>query len=123
MAVAFGGALGSLARHAMNGFISQKLTHALPAATGAINLIGCLIVGIISGVVVSGQIRMSMTMRTFVFVGILGGFTTFSAFGLDTFTLIHEGRPFAAIANALVQCVGGIAGVALGYAVGNAVRL
>ena len=65
---------------------------------------------------------MSLTTRTFVFVGILGGFTTFSAFGLDTFTLIHEGRPIAAFANVVVQSAGGIAGVALGYSLGSAMR-
>lgn len=123
IAVAIGGALGSVARHAMNWFVSHKLTHAVPVATGTVNLIGCLIVGVITGLLVSGQIRMSMTVRTFVFVGILGGFTTFSAFGLDTFTLVHEGRPFAAFANVFVQCVGGIAGVTLGYALGSATRL
>ncbi len=115
IAVAIGGALGSIARHAMNWFVSQKLTHAVPVATGTVNVIGCTIAGIITGLVVSGQLRMSMTARTFVFVGILGGFTTFSAFGLDTFTLIHEGRPIAAVANVFVQCVGGISGLALGY--------
>ena len=122
IAVAIGGALGSLARHTTNWFVSQKLTHAVPVATGTVNLVGCLIAGLIAGLVVSGQIRMSMTTRTFVFVGILGGFTTFSAFGLDTFTLIHEGRPIAAFANVLVQSAGGIAGVALGYAIGSVTR-
>jgi CrcB protein len=119
IAVALGGALGSVARHAMNWFVSHKLTHAVPVATGTVNLVGCLIAGLIAGLVVSGQVRMSMTTRTFVFVGILGGFTTFSAFGLDTFTLIHEGRPIAAFANVVVQGVGGIAGVALGYWLGR----
>jgi CrcB protein len=119
IAVALGGALGSLARHTMNWFVSHKLTQAVPVATGTVNLVGCLIAGLIVGLVVSGQIRMSLTARTFVFVGILGGFTTFSAFGLDTFTMIHEGRPIAAFANVLVQSVGGIAGVALGYALGR----
>ncbi|HKV98228.1 MAG TPA: fluoride efflux transporter CrcB [Vicinamibacterales bacterium] len=123
IAVAIGGALGSVARHAMNSFVSHRLTHAVPAATAIVNLIGCLVIGILTGLLVAGQIRMSMTARTFVFVGILGGFTTFSTFGLDTFTLMHEGRPLVAMANVLVQCVGGIAGVALGYALGNATRL
>ena len=122
IAVALGGALGSVARHTMNRFVSQQLTHAVPVATGTVNLVGCLIAGLITGLIVSGQIRMGMTARTFVFVGILGGFTTFSAFGLDTFTLIHEGRPIAAFANVLVQSAGGIAGVALGYALGTATR-
>ncbi len=106
----------------MNQFVSQKLTHAVPVATGTVNLVGCLIAGLIAGLIVSGQVRMGLTARTFVFVGILGGFTTFSAFGLDTFTLIHEGRPIAAFANVLVQSVGGIAGVALGYALGTVTR-
>jgi len=107
----------------MNWFVSQKLTHAVPVATGTVNLVGCLIIGLLAGLLVSGQVRMNMTARTFVFVGILGGFTTFSAFGLDTFTLVHEGRPFAAFANVFIQCVGGITGVAVGYALGNATRL
>ena len=123
IAVAIGGALGSVARHWMNWFVSQKLTHDVPVATGTVNLIGCVIIGIITGLLVSGQVRMSLTARTFVYVGILGGFTTFSTFGLDTFTLMHEGRPFAAFANVFVQCVGGIAGVALGYTLGTLMRV
>ena len=122
IAVAVGGALGSVARHAMSHFVTQKLTYAVPVATGTVNLFGCLLVGVIAGLLVSGQIRMGLTVRTFVFVGILGGFTTFSAFGLDTFTLVHEGRPIVAVLNMVVQCVGGIAGVTLGYAIGSVTR-
>jgi len=61
---------------------------------------------------------MSPTKRLFVFVGILGGYTTFSSFGLDTLTLSHEGRHAAAAWNVAAQVVVGLAAVAGGYFVG-----
>jgi len=60
---------------------------------------------------------MPLTIRAFVFVGILGGFTTFSTFGLDTLTLAHEGRPLAAAANVAVQVAVGLTAVFAGYAI------
>jgi CrcB protein len=58
---------------------------------------------------------MDVSTRAFVFVGILGGFTTFSTFGLDTFTLMHEGRLLAAALNVVIQVVGGLAGLYAGH--------
>ena len=119
LAVAAGGALGSLARHEVNVFFGHVLERSVPYATATVNLLGSMAIGLLAGLLATGRLHMSTEMRTFVFVGILGGFTTFSAFGLDTFTMIHEGRPIAAFANVVVQSAGGIAGVALGYALGR----
>ena len=58
---------------------------------------------------------MTAAARTFVFVGILGGFTTFSSLGLDTLTLAHDGRPLAAAANVALQVGLGLAAVFLGF--------
>jgi CrcB protein len=59
---------------------------------------------------------MSPTLRTFIFVGVLGGFTTFSSFGLDTLTLVHDGRTTAAVMNVLLQVGLGLAAVFLCFA-------
>ena len=61
---------------------------------------------------------MSSEMRTFVFVGILGGFTTFSSYMLDTFTLGHGGQPAMAFSNVALQTAFGFAAVWGGYRIG-----
>src|SRR3954453_365080 len=85
LAVAAGGALGSMARHGVNIVFAHVLERAVPHATAAVNLAGSLAIGLLSGAVASGRLHLSPEMRTFVFVGILGGFTTFSSFFLDPF--------------------------------------
>lgn len=62
---------------------------------------------------------MSQSMRLFVFVGVLGGFTTFSSFGLDTFTPAQEGRHYAAAFNVVAQMAVGLLAVAGGFALGH----
>ena len=114
LAVGVGGALGSMARHAVNMLVARRLTEAVGVSTAVVNLIGCIVIGALTGLIVGGHLRLGLAARSFVFVGVLGGFTTFSTFGLDTFTMIQEGRATAALANVLVQVVGGIAGLWLG---------
>jgi CrcB protein len=114
--VALGGAIGSMARHEVGAAIARvSPTHVTPYATGLVNLIGCFVIGFLAGLVASHRMTMSPGLRAFVFVGILGGFTTFSSFGLDTFSLAHGGRPGVAIVNVLVQVLAGCFLVAAGY--------
>ena len=114
--VAFGGAIGSIARHEVGNAIARvSPTHVTPYATALVNLIGCFVIGFLAGLVASHRMTVSPGVRAFVFVGILGGFTTFSSFGLDTFSLAHGGRPGAAVVNVLVQVVAGCVLVAAGY--------
>jgi fluoride exporter len=116
LAVAFGGALGSMARHGVNLFFAHALERAVPYATAAVNLIGSAVIGLLAALIATGRLHWSTQVRTFVFVGILGGFTTFSSFMLDTLTLAHGGRQPLAISNAAAQLVLGAIAVFAGYA-------
>jgi len=118
LAVAAGGALGSMARHGVNIFFSHVLERATPYATGAVNLLGSLAIGVLAARIASGRLHLSTEMRTFVFVGILGGFTTFSSFMLDTFTLGHGGQTSIAFWNVALQTALGLAFVWGGYRLG-----
>ena len=115
LAVGAGGALGSLARHGLNMFFSHVLERAVPFATAAVNLIGSLAIGMLAGLIAVGRLHLSPEWRTFVFVGILGGFTTFSSYMLDTFTLGHGGEHALAFWNVTVQTAVGLAAVWAGY--------
>jgi fluoride exporter len=104
IAVALGGALGSMARHGVNQLVHARwpLTT-FPLATLAVNVLGCLVIGLLAGLIVTHRITMSMYWREFIFVGILGGFTTFSTFGLDTVTLLRTAPTAAAVWNVVAH--------------------
>jgi fluoride exporter len=118
MAVAVGGALGSMARHFVNLELSHRLERVGPEATFVVNVVGCVVIGALAGRIAGGRWHMSPALRTFVFVGVLGGFTTFSSFGLDTFTLAHGGDHARAFWNVVGQVTLGLGGVWLGYYLG-----
>ena len=115
LAVAVGGALGSMGRHFVNLEIAHRLERSVPYATLTVNVIGCFVIGALSGAIAGGRLTVTPTVRTFLFVGILGGFTTFSSFGLDTFTLSHGGNQAAAISNVLTHITLGVGCVWAGY--------
>ena len=117
IAVGAGGALGSVARHAVNRLVHQGWPiMRFPLATVIVNLVGCAVIGLLAGLIATGRLPMRANWREFVFVGILGGFTTFSTFGLDTITLLRSGDSELVLVNVLVQVVGGLAGVYLAFA-------
>jgi len=118
LAVAAGGALGSMARHGVNILFAHALPRAVPYATAMVNLVGSVVIGLLAALVASGRLQMSAEARTFVFVGILGGFTTFSSFMLDTLTLGHGGEQALACWNVTLQTTAGLALVWVGYRVG-----
>lgn len=118
IAVAAGGAVGSLARHAVNVLFGHVFERSVPYATATVNVIGAAVIGLLAGLIASERLHMSPAARTFVFVGILGGFTTFSSFMLDTFTLGHGGDHAMAIGNVVGQMGLGLALVWAGYYVG-----
>jgi CrcB protein len=115
LAVALGGALGSAARHTVNRLVHQEWPLLrFPLSTVIVNIVGCAVIGVLAGMVATGRLPMSITWREFVFVGILGGFTTFSTFGLDTIALVRAGDIGNAASNVLVQVVGGLFAVYAG---------
>jgi CrcB protein len=119
IAVAIGGALGSLARHGVNHFVQTRwLALRFPIGTAAVNLVGCLVIGLLAGLIASNRLTLGLYWREFIFVGVLGGFTTFSTFGLDTLTLAQSHSTTNAVLNVALQVVGGLLAVWAGYAIG-----
>src|SRR5687768_12187831 len=91
LAIAVGGAVGSVARHGVNVLVHGRWPMArFPFATLIVNVAGCLIIGLLAGLIMSERLTLRFYWREFLFVGILGGFTTFSTFGLDTITLARS---------------------------------
>jgi CrcB protein len=118
IAVGVGGALGSLARHWVNIQIAHRFERAVPWATFVVNIVGCLVIGALAGRMASGRLVLTPVTRTFLFVGVLGGFTTFSSFGLDTFTLAQGGEHAVAFWNVAGQVGLGLGAVWLGFNLG-----
>ena len=120
LAIAVGGALGSVARHGVNVLVHGRWPMMrFPLATLIVNILGCLIIGLFAGLVVSERIVLRFYWREFLFVGILGGFTTFSTFGLDTITLARTHSMSAALWNVTAQVVVGLLAVQAGLFVGS----
>ena len=120
IAVASGGALGSMARHGVNLLFAHLLERAVPWATAAVNVSGSATIGLLAALIATGRLQLSVEARTFVFVGILGGFTTFSSFTLDTFTLGHGGEHALAFWNVFLQTALGLVAVWVGFRLGHA---
>ena len=118
LAVALGGALGSVARHGVNIATARMLGEAGPWSTATVNIVGSLAIGILAGAFAAERLSMSLPARTFLLVGILGGFTTFSSFMLDSFTLMHTGAPLRAAHNLIGQLLIGVVVTYLGYNAG-----
>jgi fluoride exporter len=118
LAVAVGGALGSMARHWVNLEIAHRWGRSVPYATATVNLVGAAVIGLLAGLIAAERLAISPHVRTLVFVGILGGFTTFSSFMLDTFTLGHGGDHAGAAANLIGQNAFGLLLAWAGYYVG-----
>jgi CrcB protein len=118
--VGIGGAIGSMLRHGVNVAMTRVAPHvALPYATFTVNIIGCFVIGLLSGLIASARLAMSPEMRAFVFVGVLGGFTTFSSFGLDTLILLQTGLRATAIWNVAGQVGLGLLAVYAGFVYGR----
>ena len=115
--VATGGAIGAAARHLASKAAILLMPATFPWGTYIVNITGCFAMGIVAGLAGSGSI--SPSARTFVATGILGGYTTFSAFGLEAQILLSNGRVPAALAYVFGQLILGLLGVYLGIAIGR----
>jgi len=119
IAVAVGGAVGSVARHGVSHLVHvHHLSNRFPAATVVVNIAGCFLIGLLAGLVARERIALRFYSREFLLVGVLGGFTTFSTFGLDTLVLARTHTSGLALAYVLSQVGGGLAAVWLGYRIG-----
>src|ERR1700748_2717071 len=91
-AVAVGGALGSLARFWLAAWVIMLTGPRFPWGTLLINVVGSFVIGVVAGyTITAARVTMHPDLRIFLMVGVCGGFTTFSAFSLQTFELIQSG--------------------------------
>ena len=114
--VGSGGFLGALARYGISGLVQRQvpLTH-FPYGTLLVNLLGCLLAGVVAGYAESRQL-FGPEIRMFVLIGILGGFTTFSTLGYETFAMLRDNNLLGAASNVGAHLILGLALVWLGYA-------
>jgi CrcB protein len=109
-----GAGLGGVFRYLMSPAV-QRLCNGwiFPLGTLSVNVLGCFIIGFLAYLSESRGTLQGDT-RLFLFIGVLGGFTTFSSFGYETMQLLREGENLLALANILLQVVVGLAAVWLG---------
>ena len=113
--VGIGGALGSMARHGVNHVIHTRALGTFLGGIFVINVLGSVIVGVVAGAIASARWTPSADTRVFVVVGLLGGFTTFSSFSLDTLTLIRAGSFGHAAWNVIGQVGLSLLGAVIGF--------
>lgn len=118
--VALGGALGSVMRYGVSLAVLRILGSGLPYGTIAVNLAGSLGAGLLLGSF--GNLSAAPAMRAFLLIGFLGGFTTFSAFSLETISLFRDGQARMAIINILLNNVLGIGLAFVGYMLAKGMR-
>ena len=111
-----GAGIGGAARHGMNIWVARLLGSHFPWHTLTINILGSIVMGLITGWFAE-RIGAAGHLRLFLATGIMGGFTTFSAFSLDAVTLWERGEPAIAALYVVASVVLAIAAVAVGLAV------
>lgn len=112
--VGLGGFIGAVARYKLAGWVlHQTIQEKFPFSTFAVNIAGCLVAGVLAGLVEKHDL-FSADTRIFLFTGLLGGFTTFSAFGLETVYLLRRGEPWIAALYAGASVMVGITAVWVG---------
>jgi CrcB protein len=120
--VGVGGFLGSALRYLLGGAITRlKAGWTFPLETLVINALGCLVIGWLAGLSESRGV-FSGTTRAFLFIGVLGGFTTFSTFGYETFQLMRGSQWITAALSGGLQLGLGISAVWAGHAMATVAR-
>jgi CrcB protein len=112
-----GGFIGAIFRYGLSGFVQRSAPlSGFPYGTLAVNMAGCLLIGVVVGLVDSRQL-FGPEARLFLLIGVLGGFTTYSTFGVETFALLRDGDFLRALVNVGIHVVLGLALVWAGYTV------
>jgi fluoride exporter len=109
------GLAGTLARYWISGWADERWGTSFPIGTLMVNLTGCLAIGFLFQATQEKYLVDPVT-RTAILIGLLGGFTTFSSFGIQTFNMLRDGEIFLATLNVVVSNVGGMILVWAGYA-------
>jgi CrcB protein len=113
LAIASGGAVGAVLRYGVSNGIHAFAGRGFPYGTLTVNVLGCLVMGFLF-VWLLDRLSNDLTLRAFLLIGLLGAFTTFSTFSIETLNLIESGQLAKALVNVLVSVVLCIAAAALG---------
>jgi len=117
--VGVAGLIGTLLRYWLSGLVARQYGETFPWGTLVVNLVGCFLAGAVF-YVTEERFLISPTLRTVILIGFLGGFTTFSSYGLQTFTLLRDGEIGWAAVNIAASNVFGLLMVWTGYVVSKA---
>ena len=112
--IAAGGAVGSVCRYELQQFLQGRYARPWPIGTGAVNVAGCLVAGLLFGVLARNPANGPVDWRLLGITGFCGGFTTFSAFALENVSLLQEGKIGLALAYLGGSLGLGLLAVALG---------
>ncbi len=116
-AVMLGGAIGSLSRFLLASWIDGGSGSLFPWGTVTVNIIGCFVIGLFSGLILpEGPWNAHPIVRSFVIIGILGGFTTFSSFSLQSVALFRQGLHWVAAGNVALSLVACLLATTAGFA-------
>ncbi len=119
--IGIGGACGAILRYLVSGAMHSMFQKAtLPVGTLTVNLVGCLLIGILGGLAETRQV-LTPELRLFILIGGLGSFTTFSTFGYEVFQLLRDGQIILAITNSLIHVIVGLLAVWGGFMIARAV--
>ncbi|HAJ91862.1 MAG TPA: fluoride efflux transporter CrcB [Gammaproteobacteria bacterium] len=113
LAIAAGGAVGALLRYWTSTAVHSRLGTAFPYGTLAVNVLGSLLMGFLYIWLIE-RMAAGPALRAFLLIGVLGAFTTFSTFSMETLNLMEAGHPGKALANMLVSVIVCVASAGLG---------
>jgi CrcB protein len=114
--IALGSALGGMARYWCSGFVAARFGETFPWGTVLVNVLGSFLIGLVAALTApDGRLLVGAHARQFVMLGVLGGFTTFSSFSLQTLNLLHAGEWSRALANVGASVVLCLVAVWLGH--------
>jgi CrcB protein len=119
LAVALGGALGSLSRYTVDRLIERGSASVFPWSTFAINMTGCVLVGAVIAALVDRH-HTPEWLRVGMVMGFLGGYTTFSTYGQESYELLRGGHAGVGVVYAAGSVAVGVLAVALGTMIGRA---
>jgi CrcB protein len=112
--IGLAGLIGTLLRYWLSGFVERQSGETFPWGTLVVNIVGCLLAGVVFHLTEERSF-FDPTVRTVILIGLLGGFTTFSSYGLETLTLLRDGAFGLATLNLVVSNVLGLFMVWAGY--------
>lgn len=116
--IALGSAIGGMARYWCSGLVAQRVGEVFPWGTLAVNIIGSFLIGILGAMSEpDGRWYVDPGARQFLMIGVLGGFTTFSSFSLQTLNLLRDGEWLYAAANVGVSVAACLLAVWSGFVV------